>query len=83
MTSRVREDHRARRLSSEQLVAVLVHELGHQATAATHPMLIAAWLAAPWRVAARLLTGLARRLSRRPPQRTLHQVLVALGWTAS
>jgi hypothetical protein len=42
-------------------------------------MLIAAWLAAPWRVAARLLTGLARRLSRRPPQRTLHQVLVALG----
>jgi STE24 endopeptidase len=44
VTSRVLEDHRAGRLSEQQMVAVLVHELGHHATRATRPMLLALWL---------------------------------------
>jgi STE24 endopeptidase len=71
VTSRVVEDYRTGRLSEPQVVAVLVHELGHHATGATRPMLIAMWLAAPWRVAARLLTGLGSALSGRQPQQGL------------
>jgi STE24 endopeptidase len=71
VTSRVLEDHRTGRLSDAQVVAVLVHELGHHATGATRPMLIAMWLAAPWRAAARLLTGRGSALSGRRPGRGL------------
>jgi STE24 endopeptidase len=71
VTSRVLRDYGAGRLSEDQIVAVLVHELGHHATGATRPMLIAMWLAAPWRLGARLLTGLAGALSGRPSQHAL------------
>ena len=40
VTSRVLEDHRAGRLLEDQLVAVLVHELGHHGTGAARPMLL-------------------------------------------
>jgi STE24 endopeptidase len=40
VTSRVVEDHAMGRLRESQLVAVLVHELGHHATGATRPMLL-------------------------------------------
>ncbi|WP_171058170.1 M48 family metalloprotease [Modestobacter altitudinis] len=76
VTSRALEDHRAGRLAAEQMVAVLVHELGHHATRATQPMLIAIWLAAPWRMTARLLTGLAGVLSGRSTQRAVRTVVM-------
>src|SRR3954451_5521345 len=71
VTSRGVEDHATGRLPEGQLVAVLVHELGHHATGATRTMLLMAWLTAPWRVARSLLTEvascLAGRRSRRGP----------------
>jgi STE24 endopeptidase len=47
VTSRVVEDHATGRLPEGQLVAVLVHELGHHATGATRPMLLVSWLTTP------------------------------------
>jgi STE24 endopeptidase len=82
VTSRALEDYRAGRLTAEQMVAVLVHELGHHATRATQPMLVATWLAAPWCVAVRLVTGLAGVLSGRPSQRAV-QTLVLSGITVA
>lgn len=69
VTSRVVEDYKSGRLSEDQLVAVLVHELGHHASGATRPMLLVSWLAAPWRVARNLLIALASVLSGRHSQR--------------
>jgi STE24 endopeptidase len=77
VTSRVVEDHRAGRLPEDQLVAVLVHELGHHATGAARPMLLVSFLAAPWRLAATLLTGLASILAGRQPRRGVAVVVVA------
>ncbi len=68
VTSQVLEDYHSGRLPEDQLVAVLVHELGHHATGATRPMLLVSWLTAPWRWAARLLTGLASVLAGRQPE---------------
>jgi len=76
VTSRVLDEHRAGRLSDGQVVAVLVHELGHHATGATRPMLLAIWLAAPWCVAVRLLASLTSGLSGRQPGRALAVVAV-------
>ncbi|WP_164701978.1 hypothetical protein [Modestobacter sp. KNN46-3] len=59
------------------MVALLVHELGHHATRATQPMLVAVWLAAPWRMTARVLTGLAGLLSGHPSQRALRTVVIS------
>lgn len=58
VTGWVLEIHRTGRLSPAQVVAVLVDELGHDATGATRPMVIAMWLAAPRRAAARLFVRL-------------------------
>jgi STE24 endopeptidase len=69
VTSRAVEDYKSGRLSENQLVAVLVHELGHHASGATRPMLLVSWLAAPWRVARNLLIALASVLSGRQGQR--------------
>ncbi len=77
VTSRVVEDYQAGRLSEDQMMAVLVHELGHHATRATRPMLLALWLAMPWRLAARLLTGIGLALSGRPARRELIMVIAA------
>jgi STE24 endopeptidase len=68
VTSRAVEDYESGRLPDDQLVAVLVHELGHHATGATRTMLLVSWLTAPWRVAASLLTGLASILVGRQPR---------------
>ena len=46
VTSQVVEDHTSGRLPEGQLVAVLVHELGHHATGVTRPMLLLTWLTA-------------------------------------
>lgn len=75
VTSPVLDAHEAGRLSEDQVIAVLIHELGHHATGATRPMLIVTWPAAPWRSAARLLVHLAAGLSGRQSR----QVLAVLG----
>jgi len=77
VTSRVVEDHATGRLPEGQLVAVLVHELGHQATGATRPMLLLTWLTAPWRATACVLAGLASILSGRYPRQGLSIVVLA------
>jgi STE24 endopeptidase len=77
VTSRVVEDHATGRLPEGQLVAMLVHELGHHATGATRPMLLLTWLSAPWRTTASVLAGLASALAGRHPRRGLSIVVVA------
>src|SRR4051812_45670646 len=77
VTSRVLEDHRTGRLPEGQLVAVLVHELGHHATGATRPMLGLTWLTAPWRATATVLAGLANILAGRHPRQQLSIVVLA------
>lgn len=76
VTSRVVEDYKSGRLPEEQLVAVLVHELGHHAMGATRPMLLVWWLASPWRVARNLLIDLASVLAGRRSRRGAHIALV-------
>jgi STE24 endopeptidase len=77
VTSRVLEDYESGRLPEDQLVAVLVHELGHHAIGAVRPLLLVSWLAAPWRLTARLLTGLACTLAGRQPRHGPAVVVVA------
>ena len=77
VTSRVVEDHATGRLPEGQLVAVLVHELGHHATGATRPMLLLTWLTAPWRATASVLAGLASILAGRQPRQGLSIVVLA------
>jgi STE24 endopeptidase len=43
VTSRVVEEYATGRLPEDQLVAVLVHELGHHATGATRPLWFVSW----------------------------------------
>jgi STE24 endopeptidase len=77
VTSRVVEDHATGRLPEGQLVAVLVHELGHHATGATRPMLLLTWLTAPWRATASVLAGLASIVAGRHPGQGLGIVVLA------
>ncbi len=66
----------ARRLGDDQIVAVLVHELGHHATGATRYTPASSWLAAPWRIASRLVIGIPLAiLGRRQPKPLLALVL--------
>jgi STE24 endopeptidase len=67
LTTGTLADHQARRLSDEQVVALLVHELGHHATRGTRFAFATAWLAAPWRLVARILKGIVFALGRRQP----------------
>jgi STE24 endopeptidase len=62
---------RAGRLTHDQLVAVLVHELGHLVTLTNRYGLVTLWLAAPWRLATRLLVGIASAFTRPQPSRAL------------
>lgn len=47
----------ARRLSDDQMSAVLVHDLGHHGTGGTRFSLVALWLATPWRFASRAVVA--------------------------
>lgn len=69
LTSRAVEDYESGRLLENQLVAVLVHELGHRATGATRQRLLMLWLASPWRVARNLLIDLSSNLAGRRSRR--------------
>jgi STE24 endopeptidase len=77
VTSGVLNDFLARRLSQEQMTALLVHELGHRATKATQLGLMSAWLAAPWRLTSRIMTGLAMTLTGAPRQPRVLMAVVA------
>ncbi len=75
VTSGVLRKFLARRLGEDQMVGVLVHELGHHVTRATRFALVSMWLATPWRVASRLLIGLGlATVGRRQPMRLLAAV---------
>jgi STE24 endopeptidase len=79
VTSRVLEDYATGLLPAGQLVALLVHELGHHVTGATRPMLLVAWLTTPWRLTTRLLTNLSSTLAGRQHRRgALGAVVVGL-----
>ena len=66
------------RLTQEELAGVFAHELGHRATGSTSLALVTGWLAAPWRVASRLVVRLGWALAGRQPRGRLGGV-VALG----
>lgn len=66
------------RLAEDALAGVFAHELGHRATTATSMALATMWLAAPWRVASRVVVQLSLALAGRQPRRLLAGV-VALG----
>jgi len=55
----------AGRLTHDHLQAILTHEIGHFAQGATSWALTIGWLAAPWRLAFRLVVSLACVLSGR------------------
>jgi STE24 endopeptidase len=78
VTTGVLRELLARRLSTAEVEAVLLHELGHHATRATRFALISIWLAAPWRFASRLMIrlGLAT-VGRRQPVGLLAVVVTA------
>jgi STE24 endopeptidase len=68
---------RARRLTDDHLVAVLVHELGHHVTLATRYGLVTLWLTAPWRLATRSVFHVSVAFARRQPSRWVAVVFVA------
>jgi STE24 endopeptidase len=78
VTTGVLRELLARRLSTAEVEAVLLHELGHHATRATRFALISIWLAAPWRFASRMMIrlGLAT-VGRRQPVGLLAVVVTA------
>lgn len=75
------ESFLAGRLPADLLAAVLVHELGHHATRASHCRLGATWLAAPGRLVFGLLLRLSIRLcgNQRPGPVTGLLALIATG----
>lgn len=52
-------DFLTRSLTHDHVAALLAHELGHRANRGGRLALVAAWLAAPWRLASRFILGLA------------------------
>jgi STE24 endopeptidase len=68
---------RAGRLTDDQLVAVLVHELGHLATPANRYGLVTLWPTTPWRLTTRVGVGIASVLARPQPSPALAVVIVA------
>ncbi len=68
----------ARRITDEDMAAVLVHELGHHATRGARFGLVTVWLAAPWRLAALLVLAIAAAFGgRRQPLWLLAPVAAA------
>ena len=78
VTSGLLQQFTARRLSEEQMVGILLHELGHHADGATTVALQAAWFALPWKIASRLVIGLGLvAVGRTKSTRTLVVVVLA------
>ncbi|MCW2529559.1 MAG: rane protein of unknown function [Pseudonocardiales bacterium] len=67
-----------RQIATEQLTAVLVHELAHLSSRATNFAMITLWLAAPWRFISRLVIGIGlATVGRCQPRRPLLLVVLA------
>lgn len=77
VTTGLQAAFRAGRLTDDQVVAVLAHELGHHATRANRYGLVTLWLAAPWRLATRLVVVIASPFTRAQPSRALAMVIFA------
>src|SRR4051794_15115842 len=83
VTTAAMREFLARRLTGDQMSAVLVHELGHHRTGGTRFSLVSLWLAAPWRFASRLVVGVCYALvARRQPGMLLGLVVIAVVVTA-
>ena len=83
VTSRLIADYQSGRLPHPDVVAVLVHELGHLSTGGARYGLLTDWFAAPWRQAARLVVlGPARLLGYGGHRRLLVGVLAVGVMTA-
>jgi STE24 endopeptidase len=77
VTSRVVADYHAGRINDELLAPIVAHELGHHATKDAQFIPLTLWLAAPWRLAYRLVLRLSTRLAGRQPLGPLAVVIVA------
>jgi Zn-dependent protease with chaperone function len=64
------------RLTRDQAVAILAHEIGHLRDHSTRYGLVTAWLTAPWRAAVFILGGLLRLIVRAVPTAKAALVLV-------
>jgi STE24 endopeptidase len=70
-------DFLTRSLTHDHLSALLAHELGHRASRGGRLALVAAWLAAPWRLAERFILGFAGAVAGRQPRGLLALVMAA------
>jgi STE24 endopeptidase len=77
VTTGLLRECRVERLPDDHVVAVLAHELGHHVTRANRYGLVAIWLTAPWRLARRMVVGVALPFARTQPSRALAVVVVA------
>jgi STE24 endopeptidase len=73
---------RVERLTEDHVVAVLAHELGHLVTRANRYGLVTIWLAVPWRLARRMVVGIASAFARRQPSPAL-AVVIGVGVAVS
>ena len=78
LSTGILQDHRVGRLAADELLAVLVHELGHLATRTTSWTLAAAWLAAPARLVFRALGRVVAALAGRQPRPMLALLAMAV-----
>ena len=70
-------DFLTRSLTHDHLAALLAHELGHRANRGGRLALVAAWLAAPWRLAERFILGFTGAVAGRQPRGLLALVVAA------
>ncbi|MBN9618659.1 MAG: M48 family metalloprotease [Actinobacteria bacterium] len=77
LTTGAGADFLTRSLTEDHLAALLAHELGHGASRGGRVALVAAWLAAPWRLAERFILGFARGAAGRQPRTLLVLVVTA------
>jgi STE24 endopeptidase len=73
----------ARRLTEDQMQALLLHELGHHATSATKGVLPAAWLALPWRLASHLVLAFVSKAARGTQSSRSFLIVVLAGVTVA
>jgi STE24 endopeptidase len=66
---------RVERLPDDHVLAVLAHELGHLVTRANRYGLVTIWLTVPWRLARRMVVGIALPFARPQPSRGLAAVI--------
>jgi STE24 endopeptidase len=73
----------ARRLTEDQMQALLLHELGHHTAGTTKGVLSTAWLALPWRLASHLVLALASKAARGTQSNRSFLIVVLAGVTVA